>query len=101
MRRLFVLMCLVLLSSCAAQPRIVADPPEHPRLPTEEIPWEEQYERAMIKPGALPDVPPDIHENQDFAGPMSKQEERGTWGVVADVIAFPFRAFGWLIASVF
>ena len=92
---------LLILSACAEQPRIVADPPEHARLPTEQVPWEEQYERAMMKPGGLPDVPRDVHQDQRFDGTLEQQPDRGTWGVVADVVAFPFRALGWLVSSMF
>lgn len=101
MNKFSVFAILVVICACAEQPRIVADPPEHPRLPTEQVPWEEQYERAMMKPGVPPDVPRDVHQDQPFEGTLSQQQDRGTWGVVADVIAFPFRALGWLVASVF
>lgn len=96
----FMLITLMTVG-CASQPTIVSDPPEHPRLPNEPVPWEEQYARAMMKPGVLPDVKPDPHENQKFNGRLEEQDSRGGLGVFADVIAFPFRAIGWLLESLF
>ena len=89
------------LIACSSQPRIVSDPPAHPRLPSETVPWEEQYGRAMMKPGVIPDAPTDLHHEQKFTGDIEEHDDRGTWGVVADVLAFPFRGLGWLLSSMF
>ncbi len=43
----------------------------------------------------------DVHHDQKFNGPQEQEKESGALGVVADVIAFPFRAIGWLFQSVF
>jgi hypothetical protein len=92
---------LALLAACTAQPPIVADPPEHKRPSSEPAPWEEEYGRAMIKSEAFAKTVPDSHQDQRFNGQMADGEERGTLGVVADVLAFPFRAIGWLFQSIF
>lgn len=92
---------LVLFSACAAQPPIVADPPEHIRQPSEPVPWEEQYGRAMMRSEALPEAPPDPHQEQRFNGQMKHEDDPSMLDAVADVLAFPFRAVGWLFQSVF
>lgn len=94
--------CLAgLVFGCASQPVIVADPPSHERAPAEPVPWEEQYARAMIKPEAFSEAGDDPHEHQRFQGELAEPEERGALGVVADVLAFPFRAVGWLLQTMF
>jgi hypothetical protein len=55
----------------------------------------------MIKSEAFAKTVPDSHQDQRFNGQMADGEERGTLGVVADVLAFPFRAIGWLFQSIF
>ena len=92
---------LVLFSACATQPPIVADPPEHKRQPSEPVPWEEQYGRAMMKSESIPEAPPDPHQEQRFNGQLTHEDERGTLSAVVDVLAFPFRAIGWLFQSMF
>jgi hypothetical protein len=92
---------LVLFVACTAQPPIVADPPEHIRPASEPVPWEKQYGRAMMKPEALAGSTPDPHSEQRFNGQMEHTDERGTLGTVADVLAFPFRAIGWLFHAIF
>lgn len=100
MRAGYCFVSAMLVAACTAQPPIVADPPEHVRAPSEPIPWEEQYERAMMKPGAF-SQPRDPHHDQKFNGQLEITEERGVLGVVTDVIAFPFRAVGWLFQAMF
>jgi hypothetical protein len=92
---------LVVLAACTAQPPIVADPPEHERLSAEPVPWEEEYGRAMMKSEAVPKAAPDPHAEQRFNGQLADAEDRGAFDVVADVLAFPFRAIGWLFQSIF
>jgi hypothetical protein len=90
-------------TGCTSRPAIVSDPPQHVRGPTEQIPWEEEYSRAMIRPEEVGQpAASDVHQDQKFAGPLEQEEqESGPLGVVADVIAFPFRAIGWLFQSIF
>jgi hypothetical protein len=92
---------LLLLAGCAAQPPIVSDPPQHVSSPPGAVPWEERYARAMIKPEVLPDVERDSHEHQDFKGPLAEKEQEGALGIVADIVAFPFRAAGWILHAIF
>jgi hypothetical protein len=94
---------LSLVSGCTSRPPLVSDPPQHERGPSEQIPWEEQYSRAMIRPeSAQGQAVSDVHQDQKFHGPLEQTEQdSGALGVVADVIAFPFRAIGWLFQSIF
>jgi hypothetical protein len=101
MRAVYCFVSAILVAACAARPPIVADPPEHVRAPSEQFPWEEQYERAMIKPGEVSQPVPDPHQDQKFNGQLETTEDRGTLGLVADAIAFPFRAIGWLFQAMF
>ena len=96
-------MFLTIVSGCTSQPPIVSDPPQHERAPSEQIPWEEQYSRAMMRPEAAEGQSiPDIHKDQKFNGELQDEDKgSGAFGVVADVISFPFRAIGWLFQSVF
>jgi hypothetical protein len=55
----------------------------------------------MIKPEAFPNSATDPHSEQRFNGQLDYAEERGAFSVVADVLAFPFRAIGWLFQSMF
>jgi hypothetical protein len=101
-----VFLCLVIVWApvgCASRPAIVSDPPQHVRQPTEQIPWEEQYSRAMVRPEAVENsaTVSDIHDEQKFSGSLEGKEESGPLDVVVDVIAFPFRAIGWLFQSIF
>jgi hypothetical protein len=63
---------------------------------------EEEYGRAMMRPQAE-DLPSarDIHRDQKFTGPLEDGSEEGFFDVVADVLAAPFRAVGWLLQAVF
>ena len=87
--------------ACAPRPPIISEPPIAPRLPMEAAPWEEQYGRAMAKPEAMLPPSTDTHEGEKFNGALDDHEERSFVSVVADVIAFPFRAFGWLVQTIF
>jgi hypothetical protein len=110
---------------CSATPPLVSYPPDE-RLPAqvenqsgtaetdllfrkkaagEVSPSEEDYGRAMMKP-YRDTVSEDPHFGQPFGGREAletehSEESRGMIGVMADMIAFPFRAVGWLIQSIF
>jgi hypothetical protein len=57
----------------------------------------------MIRPEAAQgSAVSDLHQDQKFSGPLEETEQdSGALGVVADVVAFPFRAIGWLFQSIF
>jgi hypothetical protein len=110
---------------CSAAPPLVSYPPDE-RLPAqvesqsgttetellfreksagEVSPSEEKYGRAMMKP-YRDTVSEDPHFGQPFGGRAALEtehpdESKGMIGVMADIIAFPFRAVGWLIQSIF
>jgi len=96
-----VSMLVVMTSACSPRFPIVAEPPQQPRLPSEELPWEEEYGRAMMKREPTVHVSSDPHAGESFNGNLQEPDERGPWGALVDVIAFPFRALGWLVQSVF
>ena len=106
LRRWGVLSFVLLISACVSQPPIVADPPKSLDDAPQELLLEEEYGRAMMRPQAegLP-ASADIHRDQKFTGPMDTSandgSDEGFFDVVADVLAAPFRAVGWLLQAVF
>lgn len=55
----------------------------------------------MMKREPTVHVSSDPHAGESFNGNLQEPDERGPWGALVDVIAFPFRALGWLVQSVF
>jgi hypothetical protein len=112
----------LLLVGCASQPPLISYPPSNGldgNSPGEVSRSEEEYGRAMMRPFSE-SVSSDPHAGQVFHGEglsfdsdteamgadgavsrSERDEPRGFFGVVVDVIAFPFRAVGWLVQSVF
>lgn len=101
-----LLMCTLFvcafLVACTSQPAIVADPPQHIHRAPEEIPWEEEYARTRPRPEVFEEEIAG-EEKQEFNGGLehASKEESGFLGVVADVIAFPFRGVGWVLQQIF
>lgn len=66
---------------------------------------EEEYGRAMMRPYS-DRVSSDPHSGQPFQGPEileadAAEGSKGVIGAIADIVAFPFRAVGWLLQSIF
>jgi hypothetical protein len=100
--RIVVALALI-VCGCSAQPPIVADPPQHEHAPPQEVPWEEAYARARVRPEIFEYSGADPHQDQPFTGELEQDDESSESSFisgVADVIAFPFRGLGWLIQSV-
>lgn len=112
----------VLLVGCASQPPLISYPPSDGLDGSgqgEVSRSEEEYGRAMMRPFSET-VSSDPHAGQVFHGeglsfdsdaevtggegavnPSERDEPTGFFGVVVDVIAFPFRAVGWLVQTIF
>lgn len=66
---------------------------------------EEEYGRAMMRPYS-DRASSDPHSGQSFQGAEileadSAEGSKGVIGTMADIVAFPFRAVGWLLQSIF
>lgn len=107
---------------CASQPPLISYPPSNGvdnGSQGEVSRSEEEYGRAMMRPFSET-VSSDPHAGQVFQGQgleldgdegttgtqaalstNERDESNGLFGVVVDVIAFPFRAVGWLVQSIF
>ena len=90
------------VAACTSQPAIVADPPQHIHRAPEEIPWEEEYARTRPRPEVFEEEIAG-EEKQEFNGGLehASKEDSGFFGVVTDVIAFPFRGVGWVLQQIF
>lgn len=98
---LFGVLCLV-AASCASQPPLVADPPQHTHTPPELVPWEEEYARSRLRPEVFEEALSAKDEEQTNGElEQPSKESTGTLQVLVDVLAFPFRGVGWLLQQVF
>lgn len=93
----------LLIGACTSRPAIVADPPESEQKVPEALRLEEEYERAMMKSQmeALPAAEDSDHDENVTRRRLGQSEEGGILEVVADVMAAPFRAVGWLFQAIF
>ena len=99
--RTMMSLLLLLATACAPVSPIVTEPPHQPRQPTQNDLIVQSEERAMIRPETLETFSSDPHHDEDFQGPVEDARGEDFWEVVADVVAFPFRAVGWLVSAIF
>ncbi len=76
--------------------------PKTPIVAKMQEPWEEEYARAMFKPGAIlptpvPTSPGEVHIHPVPPEPHEPDLSR----MAADLLGAPFRGIGWLLRSVF
>jgi hypothetical protein len=87
-------------AGCSPSIPLVADPPSGaPTLP--EV-TQDSYARGRMNPEGWDEGLDDPHHNQPFQGLVESRESETTLsGIVVNVVAFPFRAVGWLIQQIF